>query len=338
MPDSQPTSAANGLVALVVTYNRFEALKVTVRRLLAEAPDTLGTLLVCNNASTDGTADWLKSQTDPRLEVLDLPHNIGGAGGFEAGLRHAAQTYDADWYLLMDDDARPVEGTLARFLSRPRSAAQIWISAVRYPDGEVCEMNRPWLNPFGSIRVFVQSLLRGRDAFHLSDSAYAAEEVQQVDGGSFVGQFVSREALALAGFPRGELFIYADDVLYTLALRSKGGKVAFDASLAYEHDCKSLTRDTGRLTPLWKVYFYHRNISLVYRRVAGPLLFWPVLALKYLQWRRKAGLYGADKATYVMLLNKAVADARANRLGNSLQDITALITSRESSDKSAAKA
>lgn len=326
------------LVAIVVTFNRLHALQVTLGRLLAEAPEELQRIIVCDNASNDGTAEWLAQQSDPRLERLTLAQNKGGAGGFEAALRHARAQHDADWYMLMDDDAFPAEGTVATFHAKPRNDHAVWVSSVRYPDGEICEMNRPWVNPFWSARTFTKALLKGRDAFHLGQDHYASGRVHEVDGGSFVGLFVSRRALDTAGFPRGELFIYADDVLFVLKVRRAGGRAAFDPDLGFLHDCKSLTRDTHLLSPLWKVYFYHRNITLVYRDVAGPVLFWPVLALKYLQWRLKAGAYGTKRAAYKNLIKRAVSDALGNRFDKTPEQIRQLISSQEPASESASEA
>ena len=75
------------LVAIVVTYNRLDQLRKTVERLLESSAAELTGLVVVDNASTDGTAEWLAAQNDPRLVNHRLETNTGGAGGFEAGMR-----------------------------------------------------------------------------------------------------------------------------------------------------------------------------------------------------------------------------------------------------------
>jgi GT2 family glycosyltransferase len=69
------------LIAVVVTYNRLGKLQETVARLLDVPVDALEKVLVVNNASTDGTGDWLAAQRDPRLIVEHMSDNLGGAGG-----------------------------------------------------------------------------------------------------------------------------------------------------------------------------------------------------------------------------------------------------------------
>ena len=75
--------SAGRLVAVVVTHDRLDQLKVTVARLLGAAPGDLASVLVVDNASTDGTADWLAEQEDDRLRTLRCETNVGGAGGME---------------------------------------------------------------------------------------------------------------------------------------------------------------------------------------------------------------------------------------------------------------
>ena len=314
------------LAALVVTCNRLDQLRVTVERLLAAPAETLCALVVVDNASDDGSAAWLGQVDDPRLDVLRLEHNSGGAGGFAAGLDHIrASDMDPDWTVLMDDDARPNPDCLDRFIQTPRQDAEIWFAAAYLPDGTIADMNRPWTNPFWHPRTFLRSLFAGRDGFHLSAGDYDAKAPCPVDGGSFVGLFLSREALAAAGLPDAGLFLYGDDVLYTLGFSARGGRCLFDPALTFEHDCKTLVGAQPTFAPLWKAYYFHRNQILVYRLAAGPVLFWPVLALKWVKWRLRARHYsGAGRRAYKRVLAAAVADGlrhNTNRPHSEIQQI-----------------
>ena len=297
------------LAAVVVTYNRIDHMRQTVARLLAEPVDHL---VIVDNGSTDGSREWLAALGDVRVHVMHPRENGGGAAGFEIGLREVVARFDPDWTVIMDDDARPVPGALSRFrASMPRADGVA--AAVTYPQGGICEMNRPWVNPFWHRGAFVRTLMGGRRAFHLDDAAYGANSVQPVDGASFVGLFLSRRAIRVAGYPEGGLFIYGDDVLYTLTLAKRGGKVVFDPSVRFEHDCVQAA--PGRVwRPLWKTYYLHRNRWFVYRLAAGPVLFRPLIAVLAARWRRAAKLLPADDAViYDKLLTLALQDARAGR-------------------------
>ncbi len=67
-------------VAIVVTHNRLTQLQRTVQSVLDPAEGPLHALIIVDNASSDGTAEWLASQRDSRLHVEVLRENRGGAG------------------------------------------------------------------------------------------------------------------------------------------------------------------------------------------------------------------------------------------------------------------
>lgn len=310
------------ICAIVVTFNRRKKFQRTLRRLLEEAVDQV---VVIENGSTDGTREWLRGQRDDRLTVLEQAVNGGGAQGFETGLREARARFDPDWYLLMDDDARPLPGAVAAFrttLPRPEGAV---LAAVHFPDGAICEMNRPWRNPFWHWDVFRDTFLRlgGRRAFHIPDAAFHASTPLPIDGGSFVGLFLPRSALDRCGYPDGRMFIYGDDVHYTLRLARAGLPNAFDPRVRFEHECATALHGAA-MRPFWKTYYHHRNLFRVYRLTVGPLLFWPLMLMLLPRWLTKGGaLPPAERQTYRALIRLAVGDALRGRFDRTHADILA---------------
>lgn len=308
------------LAAIVVTYNRLEPLKVTIDRLTGETVDHI---VIVNNASTDTTADWLATLTDPRVHVINLTTNTGGAGGFEAGMAYARDTLDPDWVVLMDDDARPAPDALACFAREtsdidPHSGEYGCIAAaVFYPDGKICEMNRPSRNPFWHIGLFAKTLFTGsRAGFHLDDTAFAPDAgAVDIDVASFVGYFVSRGAIAKVGLPEGGLFIYGDDVLYSLRLRRAGLRMAMNPAVQFEHACGTLG-DGFVYHPIWKIYYHCRNGVTIARQAAGPLIF-PAALLYYIAvwWRRGLHCTPQERPAYRRMMWAGLRDGLRGRRG-----------------------
>lgn len=303
-------------------------MRKTVARLLAEPLDHL---VIVENGSSDGTREWLASLDDPRLDVIEMSHNGGGALGFETGMRHATSKFDPDWMVLMDDDARPQPGAFARFREgadrRDWGVADALAAAVYFPDGQICEMNRPWVNPFASWRVFLRVLSGGgRAAFHIPDDAFTTAGPRRLDGTSFVGFFISRQGVANAGYPDGRLFIYGDDVLYTLAMTQGGGQLMFAPGIIFEHECS--TQQAGAMMrPLWKGYYHHRNLWFVYRRTAGAVIFPLLMAVMLPKWLAKGGaLPKVERAHFRRLVRLAIADAFRGNLSRSHAEIVARST------------
>jgi len=71
---------------------------------------------VVNNDSTDGTEEWLKSQSD--LQCIKQ-ENLGGAGGFNTGLKYGYEN-NYEWIWFMDDDVVPQSDCLEKLFDKAR--------------------------------------------------------------------------------------------------------------------------------------------------------------------------------------------------------------------------
>jgi rhamnopyranosyl-N-acetylglucosaminyl-diphospho-decaprenol beta-1,3/1,4-galactofuranosyltransferase len=308
------------LCAIVVTFNRLHQLQITLPALLAEDVDHI---IVVDNASTDDTGTWLAAQASDRVRVVSLDTNTGGAGGFEAGMDYARKTLDPDWVVLMDDDARPQPGALATFRSEtPKLESDfpnlgIVVAAVFYPNGTLCEMNRPSRNPFWNLGLFAKTLIKGtRSGFHLTDAEFALDAPAiPIDVASFVGYFVHRRAWEKSGLPEGGLFIYGDDVLYSLRLRRAGFAMAFAPMIRFTHDCGTMG-DGFVYRPIWKIFYHCRNGVSIARQAAGPVIF--PLALAYynvIWWRRGQHCDGTERQLYYKMMRMGLIDGLLRRRG-----------------------
>lgn len=84
---------------ILPTWNRLRYLRLGIPSLLAATRDIPCELLVWDNASTDGTAEFLDGLDDPRLSVVHHPENIG-INALAASARRVGGTH----LLQVDDD------------------------------------------------------------------------------------------------------------------------------------------------------------------------------------------------------------------------------------------
>ena len=105
----------NKVAAVVVTYNRIDLLKQCVEALLKQKYPC--DILLVNNNSVDGTEEWaleLVNKFD-NIKYQNTGANLGGAGGFNYGMRWAVEAgYEFVW--VMDDDCLPKENCLELFM------------------------------------------------------------------------------------------------------------------------------------------------------------------------------------------------------------------------------
>jgi rhamnopyranosyl-N-acetylglucosaminyl-diphospho-decaprenol beta-1,3/1,4-galactofuranosyltransferase len=283
------------VAAIIVTCNRLAKLKRAVLRFLEQ--DISG-LVVVDNLSADGTADWLKSLQSDRLIVCFPENNIGGAGGFALGCSEAKIKFNPDWFLLCDDDAYPDKGLIKQFLATKKDDRTGIISAAVYtPDKEIAEMNRPLLNMpqtrFDTLKYFGGQ----RSKFVLPDLSYKAAIQISVQGSSFVGCFIRKTVIEKLGLPRKELFLYGDDLIYTQLSVSSGYRNLFCSNLIFYHDIVTGDKD---IQPVWKIFYLMRNQIEVHRSVNKCNVWLPAL-IRFL-FHLKNIIHQSQKREYLKYL------------------------------------
>src|SRR5690349_4366298 len=100
--------------AVVVTYNRKHVLAECLNSILDgdAVPDQI---LVVDNASTDGTPEFIEASYPSCVSVVRLARNLGGAGGFKAGISEALRI-GSKFVWVMDDDHVIEKATLRELM------------------------------------------------------------------------------------------------------------------------------------------------------------------------------------------------------------------------------
>lgn len=197
--------------AVVVTYNRINLLKRTVDCLRANGP--VNEIVVVNNGSTDGTAEWLDSQED--IYVIHQ-ENVGGSGGFYTGIDYAYNS-GADWIWCMDDDVFPRADCMERLLEHIDDPNIGILAPRRLIDGEIfCHDFQGYnlTNPFSS--MYTGSI----DNSAVNVPIFIA-------GTAFEGPFIRREVVEKIGLPTRDLFIFCDDTDYCIRTLQAGYKILY---------------------------------------------------------------------------------------------------------------
>lgn len=216
-------SAPGRIIAGVVTFNRLPLLQALVARL--REIDQVAEILVIDNASSDGTGEWLAQQASlPGTPVhgRTLVENRGGAGGFNEVLTEAVDR-GADLVWLMDDDGMPDLDCLDRLLAH-HGELDFWGPAVvdqADPQRLVFPIRLP-----GSATV-----LHDMAAVHAAARDGLIRDVVI----PFNGVLVTRALVEQIGSVRAELFIWGDDHEYRLRAERAGARIATVTDAVVRH-------------------------------------------------------------------------------------------------------
>lgn len=239
----------NKVCAVVVTYNRLNDLQQCVDALRNQ---TLACdILIINNSSTDGTGEWLSAMAGTGLEAVSLRENSGGAGGFNKGIRKAAENgYDYVW--VMDDDCLPEKDALSRMMEADRElkGSYGWLSSFcLWTDHTPCRMNVQRVTPY-------------------QDLKFDDRNLQPVQMASFVSLLIPAQSVRRFGLPIADFFIWGDDWEYTRRI-SREMPCYFVKDSRVIHAMKSNTvvsidEDDENRLPRYR--YSYRNDVYLYRR------------------------------------------------------------------------
>ncbi len=237
------------VVAVVVTYNRLPLLQRLVARL--REVSEVAEVLVVDNASTDGTGEWLEgfeassASTSTTVRYRTLPENGGGAGGFHHGLAWAMER-GADLAWLMDDDGIPEPDCLATLLTR--DDLDFWGPAV------LAEQDPSRL-------CFPIRIPGGTGVVHRMEDVEAAAEDGLIRDVviPFNGVLLRRALVEEIGLPRAEFFIWGDDVEYLWRAERAGARIGTVVDAHFLHPA---TDDLGTPMMFGRTTYNHTPSNL----------------------------------------------------------------------------
>ena len=286
---------------VIVTYNRETLLRECVSRAFHQTVQA-ESIIIVNNASTDGTKEYLEGlrKQSGIYDIINLPRNIGGAGGFAKGIEIAAEK-DVECVLIIDDDAMVAENYMELLLQARQSHPQYRAFA-------------------GAVQV------RGKvDVFHRRSVSKAGmlfknygEEVYKApcfecEIASFCGMVLDADLIRQIGIPHAGYFIWHDDAEYSLRVR-KYSRFLVVTGAVLDHKTKPNDAVYPRRYD-WKEYYAVRNRILLMREhgtavdkaINGMHLFLHVIVRNWLFGLVKKGHY--DWKYEKDIVRKAIRDA-----------------------------
>ncbi len=220
------------LSIIIVSYNARADLVRCLESLHQPPPVAAHEIIVVDNRSSDDSADAARAWADVR--VIQNGNNLGFARGTNIGIRAST----GEHLLLLNSDTVVPPQAVDHLIGILQSDATVSVVGPRLVDeGGRAELSfGSMIGPFNELRQKV--LVRGHD----SRVALISEAVERMtqrpgfpDWVSGACLLVRRKDAEAVGLLDERYFMYAEDVDFCAAIRSRGGRIRFAPEVTIVH-------------------------------------------------------------------------------------------------------
>jgi GT2 family glycosyltransferase len=251
------------IAIVIVTWNKLLGLQLLLEDIQQlQSIDSQLDIYVIDNASTDGTSDWLRD-SQSNVKVIRTVQNCGGSGGFSLGLKTASEL-DYSYIWLLDDDVRLDTNALIELVAVLENQPAIGIVG-----SQIRKLNNPeFIQEMGSKIYAKKAHLLG---------CFANQPHNNLELNYQVGSWINVDVVAAASLlVRAELvrkmgcfenyFLHFDDVEWCLRAVQYGANVAVAPRSIVWHDSPD-----QKVRP-WISYYDERNLCYCFEKHRPELL------------------------------------------------------------------
>jgi GT2 family glycosyltransferase/glycosyltransferase involved in cell wall biosynthesis len=295
-----------GVLVAIVSYNSEAVLGECLAALPAALAGVPATVVVVDNASTDGSRDLVRAVA-PEAVLVELPAN----GGYAAGINAACGAYPGRDVLVLNPDVRMGAGSVPRLLAaldQPGTG----IAVPRLHDA-AGRLHRSLRREPTVLRALGEAVLGGRLAGRiapLGEVVGAARHYARpttADWATGAAMLVSAPCLEAVGGWDESFFLYSEETDFALRARGAGFALRLVPDAAAVH----LGGEATTRPDLWAVLTTNR--VRLYGRRHGPLATAAFRAAVTLNAALRAPL----EATHRAALRRLLPNWCVNRAGNS---------------------
>ena len=261
-------------------------------------------IVIVDNASTDGSADWAERHF-PSATLVRHADNRGITGGNNAGIQWCREN-GCDWILLLNNDTVVEPDFLSRLMAYAEPACLL-VPKIYFHDNTALINNH--LGTYDYRRGLHQ------DWFYGKLDSPASREISLATMANTCALLMPQEVVAHVGLMDDVYFIYYDDTDFLTRAVRKGNYIKFiPDSVIYHRESSS---SGGADSPL-SVYYLNRNrLYFMRKHQTNRLVFGYFLVYFMLTRMIVAGRYlrRGQRTQFIALLN-ALADFCLGRMGH----------------------
>lgn len=213
---------------VVVNWNGREHLEVCLSSLLRQ--HVRSEILLVDNASTDGSLDFVRERFGDAVRIVALEHNVGYGAGLNAGIRAAAGRF----LFALNTDTEVAPACLATLVD----------AADRFPNfgmfaPKILSFQNPEILDNAGHLLYPDGLSRGRGRLERDQGQYDREEEILIPSGC--AMLLRRSMLADVGLLDADLFAYCEDTDLALRAQLKGWRCRFVPAAVVYHKYSAAT-------------------------------------------------------------------------------------------------
>jgi N-acetylglucosaminyl-diphospho-decaprenol L-rhamnosyltransferase len=226
------------LLIAIANWNGGNFLRETVASILANPPRCDFQIVVADNASTDGSLEWLRSfsSTNPILRLIEIGRNAG----FSFATNRAVESCDSEWVLLLNPDTVVQKGSIDRMIEAAGEHPNIAAVGPKLLNTDGTVQPSTWRNPQTSWETLLevigfQRLLPPSSRGRVFPFYWLHDEARFVSALSGAALLIPRKVWNGIGLLDERFNMYFEDDEWCYRARKKGFRLLFDPSAQIVH-------------------------------------------------------------------------------------------------------
>lgn len=269
---------------IILNFNTLALTKLCIERLLtSKLGNFLMEVIVCDNASTDGT-DAMVQKEFSNVVFIQNGGNIGFAAGNNPGIKKATGRY----VLLLNSDTEVNENTIATMIdfmdAHPKAGAST--CKLLLTDGSIdpaCHRGMP--TPWNAFTYYTKlekmfPKVKAFSGYHqLYKDLSTVHEVDLISGAFFL---VRREVIKTVGLLDEAYFMYGEDIDWAYRIKEAGWQIWYNPKVTILHKKKQSGRShtsrerrvqTQTLFIRYNKLFYTKHYEKKYPKMVTWLVY-----------------------------------------------------------------
>lgn len=275
------------LAVVILNYNGKNWLEKFLPNVIACSNATLADVIVADNASTDGSCDFMQTQFS-QLRLIELNSNTGYAGGYNKAL----QSLNYEYFVLLNSDVEVSEGWIDGVLRKMEDDGQV--AAAQPLILSYNEKNK--FEYAGAAGGFIDFLgypyCRGRIFESLEENQGQYNDDSEIHWASGACLFVRKDVFDAVGGLDDSFFAHMEEIDLCWRIRNRGYKImCYTNAVVYHVGGGTLPQGNPRKTFL----NFRNNLQMLAKNLSMFELLWKIplrlvldgIAALYSAWKKK---------------------------------------------------